>query len=469
MNGTLAPPSPSRVPLWALVLAYIATRVYLIGFFTAQLNSDRVVYFEYAMYGVDFGLAPYRHEYLRMEYPPLAYWVMCVPRLLDDERVPREAINRPELMPFIDRHHRSFRREMLLLDAASFATFLALVCRRRRELFAPASWSYLGGTTFLAHVLLDRLDLGVLFCVLAWAWCWLRGDEAQSGWWWRPLGYLALGLGVSFKLVPIMIAPLALVCDARLARGRRDGLVGLASVVLFLIAAVGPFAWYALGPTSGDLWAMFRLHLERGVEIESLPSTLMMMAAPLGMPITVELGAASWDLQCPVANAMRQGATGGMLAILAAVGLVACWPTNPPDRARTYRLACWTLLTVSLVAKVLSAQYLVWMLPLALLVGMEVLTRTQFCWLAAACVTVAALTTSVFPYLFFSAWGLAPGRVSPSTPHWIPCALLLARNGVLAAISVWLGWRLLADQRARHAERLSPVTADHRPNAPPCG
>jgi hypothetical protein len=147
-------------------------------------------------------------------------------------------------------------------------------------------------------------------------------------------------------------------------------------------------------------------------------------------------------------------------AALVALGVVAWVRRAPYDRDTSFRFACLaTVLTVTF-SKVLSPQYLVWLLPLVLLWGANVLSRREFIGLMVATFVVALLSTAVFPYLFFG------GETKPSPDftvtipfglipnlHPLPVALLVLRNVVLLGIVARMlrGTLTRGDCQAGHA------------------
>jgi hypothetical protein len=429
------------------LLAFVATRAYLLLWFTPLLDGDVNDYLNYALHAVDGGLTPYRD--VPIEYPPVAYWAMTLPRWLCRDWLSWEAIGRLWPPDVVARYHRCFRGEMFVFDLASFALLLGIVRRRRPELVGVAAAGYVALTTLMAHVLYDRLDMGLLCLLLAWAYAWLRSAGSSRAGGWLCAAYLALGLAISYKLIPLLIVPLVLVAEARQVRSARDALrAGLLFTILGT-AATGPFLWYYFGPAGSDVFHPFKYHGARGIEACSLYGTLMMAAEPLGFGLQAVHGHGSWNVEGSLAGPLLTASTVVLAIVVGGLLLLACWPGRTLDRAETYRLALVTLLAAVVVAKVLSAQYLVWALPLALLLGAELLGRREYLLLVGLLTLIAVLTTAVFPYLFFPEYLGKSGAVVNPYPlipdlHWLPCTLLIARNALLVACVVWLGARTIA-------------------------
>jgi hypothetical protein len=110
------------------------------------------------------------------------------------------------------------------------------------------------------------------------------------------------------------------------------------------------------------------------------------------------------------------------------------------------------------LSKVLSPQFFVILLPLTLFLT-AVGVRGRIWQAGTVALGIAALTTAVFPYLFFRnatlPWALAPDL------HPLPCALLLVRNFLLLG---WLGW--LTARLAASVKRGQIPPAANRPTGP---
>src|SRR5690348_11789392 len=118
---------PVSTVRWLLPLvAFVATRIYLVGFFEAALTSDMNFYFDHAVNTVDIGYAPYT-EQIRVEYPPVAYWLIAAPRWLDSRRITLAMAERGELPAFFRDYTAAIHFEMLACDVAAFLLFLGIV------------------------------------------------------------------------------------------------------------------------------------------------------------------------------------------------------------------------------------------------------------------------------------------------------------------------------------------------------
>jgi hypothetical protein len=207
----------------------------------------------------------------------------------------------------------------------------------------------------------------------------------------RPASGLAmLGLGTMAKLYPAAIALVALAW--LVGRGdRRAALRGAVAFAVVVLALGVPFA--ALG---GFPSTMVRFHLDRPVQIESSAATVLEVlggSAVTGDPIRSDRFKS---------NGLDGGAAGVVLAlttllsVAAVAGLVALAARRPRTDALLLASFGLTLALVSL-SKVLSPQYVCWLLPPA-----AVALAIPGGRLPAALTAAAALVTQLwFPSHYF--------------------------------------------------------------------
>ncbi len=109
-------------------------------------------------------------------------------------------------------------------------------------------------------------------------------------------------------------------------------------------------------------------------------------------------------------------------------------------REQAWRCSVLVILAAVAFSPVLSPQYFVWALPLALLVAAEVLPAEGRSWrrFAMGLVVVAILTTLIFPCTYF---GLVDKLQPDEDRRLIPLArgLVALRNVTYIALVVWLG------------------------------
>jgi hypothetical protein len=420
----------------AVVLGlFIATHVVLFLVLRPPFSDALNTYLpRYAIPVIDGGGTAYKD--VTIHYPPVAWWAIALPRLLDDQPVlPGEKVDSNHRGPVADHYQRVFRAEMLACDVVAMLLFLATIWQRRPELIGWLGMTYVVTTALFSPMLYDWLDAGLLLLLMAWACCWARslqnGIHARR---WRWAAYGFLGLSVAYKVVPILAVPYLLLAEWNSA-ARKESLRGALSAVA--TGAGGPFLLHM--PTAG-LWPfyLFLFHGVRAVHVESFWATLLMAASLLGLKLNVDFGGGAFVLISPITPLPE------ILSVMATLGFligVALWARRQGaafDATQAYRLACLVIGAALLLSKVLSPPYFIWALPLLMLLAAEILPDSRPAMLALflTCLAVAGMTIFVYPCHYFSdtdPWGLVPD-LSP-----VSCTVLALRNFTYLGLVVWLG------------------------------
>jgi MFS family permease len=342
------------------------------------------------------GALPYRDAFL--EYPPLAAPAIALPGVAGTgEEVFRAA----------------FAGWTLLLAAAVVLLCGALAVRTggdaRRAMLAAALMPLLCGALVRTHFDLApvALLLGALLLVV-------------SG---RPRsGMVVLGLAAMTKGFPLVAAPATLAWLA--TRVERRTLLQSA-VALLAALALPAAAALAISP-NGALDAV-TYQLERPVQIESLPASGVLLVDELGAGEADSVKSHRSDgLEHPAADTLT------LVCLMVMLGCIAL--VTARARGDSRRLVLASLAAVAAFAalgKVLSPQYMLWLVPLGAL---------AFAWrlraLAAAIAAAAALTQVEFPARYFDLVDREP----------FPIAVIAARNLLLLAVLV-LALRALRPSR----------------------
>ncbi|MGD0713085.1 MAG: glycosyltransferase 87 family protein [Gaiellaceae bacterium] len=370
----------------------------------------------YARYGdaMADGSVPYRD--FRLEYPPGALPMFVLPSLghEGDQRA----------------YDRWFDRLMELCGCLALVG--AALALRALEAGPARTAAALGliavSPLLLGSVVLSRFDYwpAALVALALAALLSLRLTASALG----------LGVAIAAKLWPVVLAPLALVWILR-TRGARAAAAWTAGLVAVDAACFVPFA--ILSP--GGLRASFHTQLARPLQLESLGSALLIAAHHLaGTSLHV---ATQYGSQNPAGAGVH--AVGIASTIATAVALAGVWllfETGPPTGERLVAYAAAAVAVLIGLDKVLSPQFLVWLVPLVPLVR----GRRGF---GAGVLLAAALglTQTWFPRHYWRLVALAP------TQSW----LLLARDVAIVALAVVLAWpwpperEALGEGRARLA------------------
>jgi uncharacterized membrane protein len=325
-------------------------------------SSGVGLFFDYASRVLD-GQLPYRD--FSLEYPPFALVFFILPRL----------ITRTFFAYAV-----AYRVEVLACDLVALAILLAIARER-----GIRPWTLLASYTVcliaIGPIVREQYDLFPAVLCLAAVYWFARQRHATS--------WIVLTLGALTKVYPVLLAPLFLLVHLR----RRDGAavlraaVGAAGVS---VAVLSP--WLLAAPAS--LERLYAYHAQRGLQVESTYASLLFFAPKLGLlHLGREFAFGSWNLTGPVPNACAAAASAVMVVSLAAVYAWAYQRigTARPDILLMGSLTLVVLLAGLLTSKVLSPQYLLWLLPF---VPLATVRRPAVLWLF---VVAAALTYYVFP------------------------------------------------------------------------
>jgi Glycosyltransferase family 87 len=240
-----------------------------------------------------------------------------------------------------------------------------------------------------------------------------------------------LGLGFAAKLWPGALLPIAVAYLWR-RRGRTSGLLALAAFVAVAAACFLPFVVLAPGGVRASLSGQ----LNRPLQVESLGAAVLMAAQHLGMrPLTTVTTHSAQALTGHGAGLAADLSTAAELAAVLAVWILFARRRNPDGE--TVLLAS-AAAVCALVAfdKVLSPQYMIWLVPVVVLV------RAGRGIAAGALVLLAlGLTQTWFPWHY---WSLALDYSAPWS--WY----LLARDLALVALT---GVLVLELSRGEGSER----------------
>lgn len=383
-----------------------------------QHLTDLPVY-EDAARAVAGGDVPYRD--FAFEYPPLAAGLVTLARLVPIS------------------YEAAFS---LLMLACLCATLLGALATARALGMSVRRQAAVGGVIALVPFLLGdfvatRFDL-LLTALLAWT-LWAAVTHRY------PLAWALLACAVGLKLVPIVLVPLLVVWQRR-HRGAR------CTATMVTLAAVGVAATFLpfviLSP--GGVWDMFEYHIDRPLQIESLGAGYLLglhALADIGLHVDTTFG--SQNLIGDGPDVIAAISTALMLVGVAAVCATAVVLLRRVPRPGGVHLfvAAWaaTLAVTVASGKVLSPQFLVWLLPAALLV-------TGRYGRGAFAVTVCAMiaTQLYFPVRYWDLVGLDTPAVT----------LLVIRDALLVAL-VALAW-----PRPQRAERTVSAPAAGQPPVP---
>ncbi|MFF4211180.1 glycosyltransferase 87 family protein [Streptomyces sp. NPDC001796] len=316
------------------------------------------------------------------QYPPGAGAVLLSPALL------------PGLTYF-----QAFVIITLFTDALVTLALAYAGTRRGRSLRGAALW--IAGLPLLLHIPLVRYDVQVTaFAVVSLL---TMGRSAR-------LGGAFAALGALVKVWPA----LALIGTPR-GRGTRQAWTTAAVTAVTLLAVVAVLF--------RNPFDFLRQQGGRGVQIESLGGTVLMLARRAGWSGTTRYQYGAVEFVGPHVRAVAECS----LALTAvAFALLLLWRlrTRRWTPATPYDAALTAVLLFTVTSRVISPQYMIWLVGLAAVcLTTRHTTQRPVAWLILAATAISAV---VYPAFY--------GQVIGST--WPGCLLMLARNGLLTTAAV---------------------------------
>jgi hypothetical protein len=339
------------------------------GWYADAVITDIPVYRQAADRMMD-GEIPYRD--FALEYPPLAAGLFLLVGLVPGDFA----------IAF-----------QIAMAACLCATVLGVVATARALGLSLTRQAAAGTLVAVSPLLLgnlveSRFDLA-LTALLSWT---LYAAAAGR----RRLMWGLFAAATLTKLIPLALAPILVLYDRRRAGGRAAW-SGLAAALGAVALATAPFVALSASGT----WGLVEYHLDRPLQIESLGAAYLLgldVLADIPIRVVNAFGSQGLDGRGPDVIA---GLTS--LAVLAAVVAIAVGArsllsrAHPPADARLLT-AAWTATIAAVLAggKVLSPQFLLWLLPAAFLVGGRY-------GLATAGITILALllTQAYFPHRYW--------------------------------------------------------------------
>jgi Glycosyltransferase family 87 len=341
------------------------------GFYDDAAIVDTPVYRGYGDAMTD-GQMPYRD--FELEYPPGALPVFVLPALAA-----------------ADDFDSAFELLMLVCGAAAVALVAATLAAARAPDAALA-----GGVAFaalspllLGPVILTRFDL--------WPAALTAGALAALASGRDRLGLGVLGAAVAAKLYPLVLLPLAFAYVARRS-GRREAAVSLGVFAAVVVAIFLPFAVAAPGGIADS----FERQTGRPLQIESLGAGFLLAGDRLGLyEARVESSHGSQNLAGSLPDTLADVQT--VVQALAILGVWALFARTRRDAPALLASSAAAVAAFVAFGKVLSPQFLIWLLPLVPLAwgGTGLAARAA---LAAALVA----TQLWFPYRYWDVVAIEP-------------------------------------------------------------
>jgi len=387
----------------AIALFVVAWTLLHVGFYKHKQVIDTPVYQRYGNAIAD-GKVPYRD--FAVEYPPGALPMFALPGLAEP------GSNQQVSAGF----RRAFETLMWMCGAVAL-TAMAVVLRvlRRSDLNVWGALCFAAvAPLLLGSVILSRFDLWpAAICAAALAA--LVSNRLR-------LGHALLGLGITAKLFPVVFIPLGVAYVWKRA-GRREALTCLALLAGVVGAVFLPFV--VLSP--GGVWHSLSVQLNRPLQVESLGASLLLVGHHVfGFGLAGETSHGSQNVA---------GSAAGVLAVattLLQVGVLGwIWTSfarGRGDGEALVRSTAAALCAFVALGKVLSPQFLIWLIPIVPLVR-----GRRGLWASALLAAALVLTQVWFPFRYFRLALHFEAGLS-----WV----LLARDLALVAITMLLAFTL---------------------------
>ncbi|MER6785961.1 glycosyltransferase 87 family protein [Streptomyces sp. NPDC000658] len=406
--------------LLPLALAWLATRALMLWLLVHSasplLGGGRVAREVWGLYHRWYGVLVHgglpAHDPL-WQYPPGAGPVLLSPALL------------PGLTYF-----QAFVALTVVADAVILLTLARAGARPGRSLLGAALWT--GGLPLLLHTPLVRYDVQVTALAVLSLAALSRSPRA---------GGAFAALGAMVKVWPA----LALLGTPR---GRASGSAWRSAAV----TAASSLALLALA--FRDPLSFLLQQGARGVQIESLGGTALSLASHAGWPGAARYRYGAMEFVGPYVSSVAHAS----LALTAvAFGLVVLWRIRARrhTQATPYDAALCAVLLFTVTSRVISPQYMIWLLGLAAvcLTSRHTTQRPVAVLLLAA----TAVSTVIYPLHYWEV-------ISCS---WTGTTLMVVRNGLLAwaaglsYLRLWRSGTALVPTRARSCPQ-----ARHAPRTP---
>jgi hypothetical protein len=377
------------VPTKGVAVVIVAFALAWAGLMSLKLTTEATDVPLYQKYGVSFvhGHVPYRD--FHVEYPPAALAAFTLPALGS-------------------RHDRGYRIWFeVLMGVCAVGTLLATaaIVSALRGPPVPAVVFVGAATLALGPVALGHFDHWPAFLLSAALATLVRGRRTWSA--------ALLGVAVAAKVYPVVAAPFFVVWLWR-THGRRAAALWTAVAIAAAAACFLPF--FVLAPHG--VVSSITAQANRPLQLESSAAAALLAAHQLfSLSIGVAFSHTSVNLGGRGADAAASATTVAEIAVL--VALLVAFARRPRDTPDLLRAAAAAVLAFVVLGKVLSPQFLLWLIPLApILAG---------AWALAASAAVGAAVLLTRAYF--------PGRwVDLIHFEALPTWLLVGRDLVLLAL-----------------------------------
>jgi uncharacterized membrane protein len=364
--------------LMLFILAHVL--IFLVLFQTCYKTpyTASALYFNYAS-NIMQGDIPYRD--FNFEYPPFALVFFILPRLIAPNYWLFASIYEIETLVF------------------SLVGLLVIYSTARR--LGKAPWKLLAIYTLAilatGPIIAEQYDIfPAIMLLLAIYYFWTGRHK---------ISWALLALGTMTKVFPIAVAPIFLLYYLR---NRQYKLIWAGTITFAVISLIIAIPFFTIGQEA--IRSLIIFHAQRGIQIESTYSAFLLAAGESGL-IQVDLvfNFGSWNLSGPLADTLARLSTYLTVIFL----LIIYWyiyRQMKPGKSQFTRIGIYSILVLTAIlitSKVLSPQYLIWIIPLFPLV----LNRWRYTILLTFLFT-GGLTYFIFPVRYLAFLNLDPQLIA---------------------------------------------------------
>jgi hypothetical protein len=356
----------------AVALFAVSWSIIHTGFYVDKQVIDTPIYQRYGNAIVHDGKIPYRD--FAVEYPPGALPVFVLPGLATPG-------HDQDVSPNFRRTFETLMWVCGALALIAMAVILRLLRRSSLNVWSALCFAAVA-PLLLGSVILSRFDLWPAAISVAA----LAALVAQR----LRLGHALLGLGIAAKLYPGVFLPLAL-AYAWKRGGRAEAVRCLAWTAAVVAVFFVPFL--ILAP--GGLWHSIDVQLSRPLQVESLGSALLLVGHHLfGYGLAGETSHGSQNVAGSAADAAAIVTSVLQLGVLAWIW--ASFARGRGDREALVGSAAAAICAFVAFGKVLSPQFMIWLIPIVPLVR-----GRRGLWASALLAAALVLTQVWFPFRYF--------------------------------------------------------------------
>lgn len=347
----------------------VASSLLILSAFRQETQTDVALYSRVAA-NLMHGVMPYRDQPL--EYPPYAILIFLMPQILNGGG-----------------YVFTFMALAFVVDWFVKLSLLVMSFRESRSLsvFWPLLL-YCLAMPFTCNILLQRYDIFPAGICLLTVWLFCTGRYFLSG--------LILAIGIGVKVYPIIFLAPMFACSLRQGKAGRFG-GGVTIGLCPLIIAAYFLPW----------WRFAEFQARRGLQVESLYASVLWLGKLLGLwNVKWEFIKAWFEVTGPLATAVLPY-TRLVFALTVIFSVIFtswaagryCFP-NGATRTELPIARLSKLLFVPLLAfvgfnQVLSPQYMIWLMPMAVLASLE-----QDIMPILICSIATVMTPIIYPSLF---------------------------------------------------------------------